>query len=147
MIFDLNNKSPKILILGKGRVGKDTSARLITETFGHKFRGSSEVAAKEVIYPLMKNFYSSADEAFKRRHENRQLWYNLICQYNRDNPSRLAEKVCEGGSGYTGLRSFREVVDCIEKGIFTHIVWVENPRNEEVDPTIDFDCSQIENFC
>ncbi len=147
MTFDLSNTNPKILIVGSGRAGKDTSARLITETFGHKFRGSSEVAAKEVVFPLMRNFYTSPEDAFNRRHENRELWYSLICQYNKDNPSRLAEKVCEGGSGYTGLRSWIEVVDCIEKGIFTHVVWVDNPRNNEVDPTMDFDCQQIKNFC
>lgn len=131
-------KKPTILIVGHGRHGKDTLAEMITKELGHKFRGSSQVAASEVIYPLMRNFYDSPEDAFEKRHQNRQLWASLIRDFNRDDKSRLAKLVCEGGYGYTGLRELEEVKKCIEMGVFTHVIWISRSVLPENDPTMTF---------
>lgn len=128
----------RILIVGHGRHGKDTLAGLINLHLNHRFRGSSQVAATEVIYPLMSNFYSTPDEAFNLRHDNRELWTALIRDFNRGDKARLAKIVCDGGFGYTGLREWEEVKECFRQGIFTHVIWIERPDIPENDPTMTF---------
>jgi hypothetical protein len=134
----MKKKDVKILIVGHGRHGKDTLASIINLELGFKFRGSSEVAAKEVIYPLMKNFYSSAEDAFENRHENRELWRAVISDFNREDPTRLCKLVCKGGHGYTGLRDKVEVISAIKGGFFTHVIWVRRPELKEDDTTMTF---------
>lgn len=131
-------KKPKVLVLGHGRHGKDSLGNALYNHYGLKFRGSSEVAAAEVIYPMMKNFYDSPEEAFDRRHENRELWAACIRDYNRNDKTKLARLVCEDGHGYTGLRDIAEVEACINEGIFTHIIWVTRYDIPEDDPTLTF---------
>ena len=140
----MKNKETKVLIVGHGRHGKDTLAGLINLEMGLKFRGSSQVAAAEVIYPLMSNFYTSPEDAFERRHENRELWRALISDYNREDPTRLSRLVCANGHGYTGLRDKTEVISCIKQGVFTHVIWIERPDLAQDDPTMMFTLEDIE---
>ena len=134
----MKKKDIKILIVGHGQHGKDTLSRMINKELNFKFRGSSEVAAKEVIYPLMSNFYESAEDAFNKRRENRELWRAVISDFNREDPTKLCRLVCKGGHGYTGLRDKTEVVCSIKSGFFTHIIWVRRPELKENDPTMMF---------
>ena len=136
--------TPKILIVGHGRHGKDTLAQIINLELEHKFRGSSEVAAREVIYPVMSNFYSSPEDAFERRHDNRELWRALISDFNREDPTKLACLVCEGGYGYVGLRDKTEVISAVKQGFFTHVIWVKRPDLEENDTTMMFTLEDLE---
>lgn len=136
-------RSPIILIVGHGLHGKDTLAEILTKEFGLKFRGSSQVASEEVIYPALKNFYQSAEDAFSDRRNNRELWASLIRDFNRDDKSRLAKLVCEGGYGYTGLREKEEVEECLRQGIFTHVIWVNRPDLPENDPTMTFSFTDL----
>ncbi len=135
-----------ILIVGHGRHGKDTLAELITKHLGFKFRGSSQVAAKLVVYPFMKKFYKNWKECFEDRlsDSRRQLWYNLICEYNEGDPTRLAREVCKGGYGYTGLRDKLEVETAMAEGLFTHVIWINNPRLAENDKTMTFNYSDLQ---
>lgn len=137
---------PCILIVGHGEHGKDTLAEIVTKTLGHRFRGSSQVAAREVIYPMMSNFYSSSEEAFNDRRNNRRLWESLIRDFNRSDKSRLAKLVCQGGYGYTGLRDRDEVLDCIKTRLFTHIIWIERPDKPNNDPTMSFSFEDLKNW-
>lgn len=131
-------KQPCILIVGHGEHGKDTLADAIEQKYGYKFRGSSQVAAAEIIYPMMSNFYDSPEDAFNNRRENRELWAACIRDYNRHDPAKLSKLVCEGGHGYTGLRDIREVKECVKQGVFTHIIWVVRDDIPENDPTLTF---------
>ena len=142
----MKKKKQSILIVGHGRHGKDTLGDLITKYLGFKFRGSSKVAAKLVVYPFTKNFYKNWQECFEDRlsDSRRQVWYNLICEYNEDDPLRLAKEVCKGGYGYTGLREIIEVEAAFEKGLFTHVIWINNPRLPENDKTMTFNYSDLQ---
>jgi hypothetical protein len=140
----MDTEKIKVLIVGHGRHGKDTLANILNEEFGFKFRGSSQVAASEVVYPLMSNFYSSPEEAFERRHENRELWRALISDFNRDDLTKLSRLVCAQGYGYTGLRDKGEVYECISQGVFTHVIWVERPDLANDDSTMNFDFEYLQ---
>lgn len=143
----MKKKDLKILIVGEGLNGKDTLAELITTHLGYKFRGSSQVAAKEVVYPLLENFYSSVEECFEDRRNNRGLWKVLICAYNRKDKTALARLVTEGGYGYTGLRDWEEVVDCINQRLFDVVVWIERPDISQKDSTLNFGYEEISDLC
>lgn len=132
-------KQPQPLIVGFGTHGKDTLAELITEEYGIKFRGSSQVASELVVYPFMRKFYPNSSACFKDRRRHRLIWYNLICQYNSYDPTRLAKAVCEGGYGYTGLRERIEVETALSEKLFTHVIWIEDPNKRKDDPTMKFD--------
>ncbi len=140
----MKKKDIKILIVGHGRHGKDTLANMLDVELGFKFRGSSEVAASAVVYPLMSNFYDSPEDAFSRRHENRELWRAVISDFNREDPARLSKLVCADGHGYTGLRDKREVITTIKSGLFTHVIWIKRPDLKEDDSTMMFDLSDLE---
>ena len=86
----------------------------------------------------MEESYDSAKECFEDRRNHRELWYKLICEYNKDDLTRLAKDVCAGGYGYTGLRDIKEVEACIKEGVFTHVIWISNPRLRENDKTMTF---------
>ena len=128
----------KILIVGHGRHGKDTLAELITKHQGNKFRGSSAVMCEELYSPHFEALYDSPEALFEARHEHRNQLYDLICDYNKEDPTRLARKVMEGGHGYTGMRAFEEVMECIKQDVFTHVIWIERNDIPKADPTQGF---------
>ena len=140
----MKDTKTKILIVGHGLHGKNTLAEMIESELGYKFRGSSEVAATEVVYPLLKPFFKDADECFDKRRENRELWRALISDFNRFDAIKLCKLVCEGGYGYTGLRDKREVITAVKAGFFTHIIWINRPDIPEDDPTMTFEFSDLE---
>jgi dephospho-CoA kinase len=130
-----------ILIVGEGRHGKDTVADILRKK-GYTFRGSSEVMCQE-LYPLLSDWFSSPEELYEKRHNHRQLLYELICAYNIDDPTRLAKKVLEDSHGYVGMRSWREVDYSLKNGLFQDVIWVQNDRVKEKDQTMKFDINTL----
>jgi hypothetical protein len=119
--------NPKILIIGYGRGGKDTAAEYLSKRFGYTFSSSSAYVCKKLIYNALKDIanYTSEEECYKDRHSLRPLWYELICLYNRDNPSRLAENIISEYDIYVGMRDKDELKVCKEKKLFDYILWID----------------------
>ncbi len=117
----------KILILGYKRSGKDTLAELWNEKFGVKFESSSMAAARIFIYDELKEKYgyTSFEECYEDRMTKRKEWYNLICGYNENDPTRLARKILEDSDVYVGMRDKKEVVRARFEKTFDLIVWVD----------------------
>lgn len=130
-------KENRILVCGHGMHGKDITSSVIDELYGYKFRGSSEVMCNEP--EILSQFkYETGDELFENRRKHRKKLYNAICKYNEEDKARLAKKVMQDGQyGYTGMRDFDEVMECIKQGLFTHIIWVER-KGAPLDPTQTF---------
>jgi len=123
----MKNKLPKLLILGNARHGKDTFAEILNERFGYKFQSSSQAAADIFIYEELKDKYGyeTSVECFEDRVNHRTEWYNMICDYNKDDKARLAKNILEDSDCYVGMRDLDEINACMDDNLFDLIIWVD----------------------
>lgn len=130
----------KILIIGHGRHGKDSLAEYWRDRFGMTFRSSSMAAAEIFIYQKLKDSlgYSTLEECYEDRHNYRDLWYEMICEYNKTNPSRLAEQILLVADCYVGMRDSREIKCCLIKGLFDIVVWVDASERVPLESASSF---------
>lgn len=136
-------KENRVLVVGHGRHGKDVTSSVLQNLYGLEFRGSSEVMCNEPEILERFNQYETGEELFNARHSHREELYEAICEYNKEDRTRLARQVSQGGKyGYTGMRDFDEVMACIKEGLFTHIIWVER-RGAPLDPSQTFTFEDI----
>lgn len=117
----------KVLIIGYKRSGKDTLAEIWKERFGIEYESSSMAAARLFIYDELKGKYdySSFEECYEDRMNRRKEWYDLITNFNSEDPARLAKIMLETSDMYVGMRSNIEVNSCKEQKTFDMIVWVD----------------------
>ena len=134
----------KILILGEARSGKDTLAEIWNKEFGITFESSSMAAAKLFIYDELKEKYgyTSFEECFEDRMNRRKEWYDLICGYNINDPSKLARHMMQTSDIYVGMRSDVEVLECRDKKVFDLIIWVD--AGKRVAPESSESCTVSE---
>lgn len=118
---------PKLLIIGAARWGKDTMAEILEEEFGYLFKSSSLAASEIFIYDELKKKYNykTPEECFEDRVNHRAEWYNMICDYNKDDKAKLAKEILEQADCYVGMRDKYEVDECINQKIFDLIIWVD----------------------
>lgn len=122
----------KILIVGQGRHGKDTMADILHNECNLTHTSSSRFAYEEFIYKALSFMgYADIEEAYSDRHTIRDLLYEMITTYNRDDPARLATKIMDNHDMYVGMRCDKELQRCVELGIYDHIVYVD--ASERVD--------------
>ena len=134
----------KINILGQGRHGKDTVAEYLYENYAMYFSSSSLAAAKIFIYDRLKKEkgYITFQECYDDRHsgDNRALWYDLITEYNKYDPARLAKDILQENDIYVGMRSKRELDACKELGLFDLHLGVYRPdAPKESKKSMDID--------
>lgn len=132
--------SKKVLIIGHARHGKDTVAEMIRDFTGLSFESSSISAAKIFIYDALKPKYgySSFDHCYKDRVNHRKEWHDLICEYNKDNKARLAERILSTNDIYVGMRSNEEASECLRRGLFDIVIGVFDP-NKALEHKDSFD--------
>ena len=130
----------KLLIIGNMRHGKDTVADMLKKQFDLKFRGSSEKAAEIFLYDALKDKYGykTPEECFEDRHNHREEWFDMICEYNRDDKAALAKEIMKDGDAYVGMRSDQECDKCVEDKVFDFVVGVFDPR-KPLEPSSSFD--------
>ena len=118
---------PKLLIIGHGRHGKDTMAELLERDYGMTFKASSMAASEIFIYEELKEKYDYVDPAdcFHDRSNHRAEWYDMICDYNKDDRARLAKEILSNSDCYVGMRDLEEIDECMKQGVFDLIVWVD----------------------
>jgi len=140
---------PKLLILGSARHGKDTFAEILRDNFGLVFKSSSQAAADIFIYNELKDKYGyqTPEECFEDRMNHRSEWYNLICDYNKDDKAKLAKGILEQADCYVGMRDIDEIKECMNQGLFDLIVWVDAsdrlPPESSDSFNIDISCADI----
>jgi len=130
----------KLLIMGYGRHGKDEMVNTLEKHFDFKAESSSMAAARIFIYELLKDKYGyeSFEECYQDRRNHRPEWFDLITEYNRDDPSRLAREILKDNDCYVGMRNRTEVRTCVEEDVFDLIVWVD--AGERVPPESSDSC-------
>lgn len=122
----------KIIITGYGRHGKDTAAEYIRDKYNLSFCSSSLFVAERAVLPHMPQ-YSSVEEAYNDRHNHREQWYNLICNYNSEDPSRLGRELLSIYDMYVGLRSALEFRAL--KPLVTATFWVDRSKVLPPEPS------------
>jgi hypothetical protein len=134
----------KLLIIGHMRSGKDEMADILNKEFGLKYIVSSQAAAKLFIYKELKDKYGykTPTECFNDRVNHRPEWYNLICDYNKDDKCRLAKAIMEISQCYVGMRDLDEINECRSNGLFDLIIWVDASGRVPDEPKESFNINK-----
>jgi hypothetical protein len=135
----------KLLILGHARHGKDTAAEYLRDRHGISFHSSSLFLAANVIRPALAGrgmFYDSLEACYADRVNHRALWRELIEDFNRDDPARLAKAILAQSDCYVGMRMEREF--WASRALFDVIFWIDAsgrglPPEDASSMTITFD--------
>jgi len=139
----------KLLIIGNMRHGKDTMAEILRDEIGLKFMSSSQAAADIFIYDTLKDKYGykTPEECFEDRMNRRAEWYHLICDYNKEDRTRLAKEILSKTDCYVGMRDRDEIRACIDNKVFDLIVWVDAserlPEEDASSFNIDKSCADV----
>ena len=136
------NKNPKVLIIGNKRHGKDTMAEILEENFEFTFKSSSLAAAELFIYDKLKPLYAyeSFEECFEDRVNHRKEWFDLICEYNKDDKMRLAKEILKDNDCYVGMREYYELEEATR--LFDIIVWVDAEKRLPLENTLSMTCTK-----
>lgn len=129
---------PKIILLGYARHGKDTVAEILRDRYGFQFNSSSMFCAERVLLPYFNGrpagyspahdrifrHYATAEECYEDRVNFRDVWFDQIEAYNREDPSRLCREMFEAGNDiYVGMRSAIEFKAA--QKLADLVVWVD----------------------
>jgi hypothetical protein len=128
----------KFLILGHGRHGKDTVAEYLRDTHRVTFVSSSLFLADLVVRPALIEHglvYDSLEACYEDRVNHRELWRDIIAEYNGEDPARLAQAVLAVSDCYVGMRTDREYLAA--RPLFDVIFWVDaSARGMPNDPSM-----------
>lgn len=144
-----NKKPLKLLVIGAARWGKDSFAEILGEHYGLKFESSSQAAADIFLYDVLKDLYGykTPEECFEDRMNHRAEWYEMICDYNKDDKARLAKGILQRTDCYVGMRDRGEITECMKQGLFDLIIWVDAserlPHEDSSSFNIDKTCADI----
>jgi len=121
--------SAKIFICSGKRSGKDYLAGFLEHTVGLTHRSSSMFAIENFLMDSLKGEfgYQTPQEAYDNRQspEMRTWLYNTICEYNRDDKTRLACELFGKYDCYVGIRSCEELEACKERWPYSTVIWVD----------------------
>jgi hypothetical protein len=94
----------KLCVIGHCRHGKDSFAEILRDSIGLSFMSSSQAAADIFIYDELKDKcgYKTPEECFEDRMNHRTEWYRLICEYNKNDRTRLAKDILSRTDCYVG---------------------------------------------
>lgn len=117
----------RLCIVGSARWGKDTVAELLKEYYGLNFISSSQACADIFIYDELKDKYGykTPEECFLDRVNHRDEWYQMICNYNKDDKAKLAKEILKYNNTYVGMRDWAEIQECLKQELFDLVIWVD----------------------
>jgi len=136
----------RLLLVGSARHGKDTLAEILKENFGLSFISSSQACADIFIYDELKEkyCYKTPEECFNDRVNHRQEWYELICDYNKDDKARLAKEILKYNNTYVGMRDSGEIKECLKQGLFDLVIWVDASKRLPREDTSSFNITEAD---
>lgn len=139
----MNKRQPRLLIIGPARHGKDTVAEILRDEHGYSFISSSFYLAEKVVMPELDRrgiSYPDLKACYDDRGNHRELWRDIIAEFNAEDPARLAKMILAECDCYVGMRTPREYFG--SRHLFDAVVWVDaSKRVSLIDPTmqIEFD--------
>jgi hypothetical protein len=136
----------KILILGHARHGKDTLAEIYKNHFNLSFLSSSQACADIFIYDELKDKYGykTPEECFLDRVNHRPEWFNMCCNYNKDDKARLAKEILKYNNTYVGMRDSEEIKECRKQGLFDVIIWVDAGERLPLEDSSSFNITKAD---
>jgi hypothetical protein len=72
--------------------------------------------------------YESDDACYADRFNYRDLWFDMICKYNENDPARLTRELLEEFDVYVGCRSRKEFLTAREEGLFDLAIYLKAPE-------------------
>jgi hypothetical protein len=137
----------KLIVMGHSRHGKDYVAELLGETFGLTSVSSSWWAALNVVYPKLQElagdqappYYQTLAECYADRHNHRKMWFDMIREYTRSDPTRLGREILRDFHIYVGIRNHREFHALRNMALFDAAIWVD--ASERVPPESKDSCT------
>lgn len=128
------------------RHGKDSLAEILFENFGLKYISSSQACADIFIYDELKDKYGykTPEECFNDRVNHRQEWYEMICDYNKDDKARLAKEILKYNNTYVGMRDSSEIKECLKQGLFDLVIWVDASKRLPREDTSSFNITEAD---
>jgi len=136
----------RLNIVGSARHGKDTLAEILNEHFGLKFISSSQACADIFIYDALKDKYGykTPEECFDDRVNHRSEWYQMICDYNKDDKAKLAKEILKYNNTYVGMRNHDEIEECRKQGLFDLIIWVDASERLPKEDSTSFNITKAD---
>lgn len=131
----------KLIICGHARHGKDTVCEYLRDYYQLSFVSSSWFLTEPVIWPVMGHLYTSLQECFDDRHNHRDVWYNLIAEYNELDAARLGVEIFAEHDIYCGLRNRRELI-ALQNRVPVTVVWVDRSDILEPEPNTSITISE-----
>lgn len=140
-VHHLEDRKPRILVLGHGRHGKDTVCEILKERYGLQFTSSSWFCAERVVMPALNGQfqYKDAQACYEDRHNHRALWYDLIRDFNRPDATALGRAIFAENDVYCGLRSKAEFHALRNAGVYDYAIWVD--ASDRVPPEDASSCT------
>ena len=137
-------KKLKLLVIGHGRHGKDTVCEIMRDHYGYTFESSSSFFSKFLIYDLLKDKYGykSERECFGDRHNHRDEWFKIICDFNVPDGARLGREIFKQNDIYCGLRNKREYFAMKNTGVFDYVIWVDRSDHLPLEPKSSMNMEQ-----
>lgn len=116
--------TPKVVVVGYGRHGKDTVTELLGK-YGLKGLSTSKLLAESVVYPVLKDKYPNVEACYNDRHNHRELWFNIIKDAAKDDLGRIAELVFRRNNIYCGIRDIDQLREAWYTGLVDVTFWVD----------------------
>lgn len=117
------------MICGYARHGKDTVVDILKETFGLRHESSSHIAMREFLREELESrfglVYESEEDCYKDRVNHRAKWFDLISEFNHNDPARLCRLIYRTNDIYVGIRCVDELKAARQGGLFDLSVWVD----------------------
>lgn len=117
----------KVLIIGHARHGKNTVAQMLEQLTGLRPGSFIDVVLSSIVYPALKEKYGYINESacLQDKVHRSSEWVQLVREYNRSDPTRMARKLLHTHDIYVGMCSSAEATACIRAKLFDLIVWVD----------------------
>lgn len=69
--------------------------------------------------------YQTVKQCFDDRALHRAEWFNLICEYNREDPIRLCKEIFKSNQVYVGIRSNTELEAAKKTWADCLVIWID----------------------
>ncbi len=126
-------QKPRIMIIGYKDHGKDTAAEYLRKFFNLTFVSSSLFCAEHVVRPALAQqgiVYADVKTCFEDRVNHRSKWFDAICEFNKEDRSRLSCKIFEKYDIYCGLRNRDELVAAKRQNLFDLCLWIDASKRK-----------------
>jgi len=128
------SETKRILVVGHGRAGKDTACEYLASITTLRFAGTTSLYLARYVAARLG---VPEQEAYRTRHQNRNLWHRVGNEVRRQDPGLLVRESLAHADIIGGVRDLEEIKACREEDLVDLIVWIANDRAPK-DSTVTF---------